>query len=96
MMINELEFLFSILRDHLRIAVLIGGALLSSHVVTGFIGFLIDKGPALHRAANVLRWFADVLDRTPKVAVDLKAGDIGKALKDASGDNSAVVAPKDQ
>jgi hypothetical protein len=56
--------------------------------------FLADSKVTFHKIATILRWAANVLDAAPKVAQDLKEGDIGKALKDASGDNSAVTAPQ--
>lgn len=47
------------------------------------IGFLIDRAPTMHRIARALRWIANVLDAAPKVAEDVKAGDIAKAVQDA-------------
>ena len=43
---------------------------------------LADSKVTFHRIAQVLRWAADVLDAAPKVAGDLKAGDLPKAVQD--------------
>lgn len=81
-MASELEFLLSILRDHPKLFALIAGISCVSHGLT----FLADSKATFHRIASVLRWAANILDRAPKVAVDLKAGDIPLAIKDAQSD----------
>lgn len=49
------------------------------------VGWLIDRKGSLHLAAQALRWIANVLDAAPKVAADVKAGDVRKAVQDAQG-----------
>ena len=87
---TELDPLISVLSAHPKLLALVLGISCVSHALM----FLADSKVTFHKIATILRWAANILDAAPRVAQDLKEGDIGKALKDASGDNSAVTAPQ--
>jgi len=75
---TELDPLISVLSAHPKLLALVLGISCVSHALM----FLADSKVTFHRIAQVLRWAADVLDAAPKVAGDLKAGDLPKAVSD--------------
>ena len=75
---TELNLLISVLSAHPKLLALVLGISCVSHALM----FLADSKVTFHRIAQVLRWAADVLDAAPKVAEDLKAGDLPKAVSD--------------
>jgi len=75
---TELNLLISVLSAHPKLLALVLGISCVSHALM----FLADSKVTFHRIAQVLRWAANVLDAAPRVAVDLKAGDVEKAVQD--------------
>ena len=75
---TELDPLISVLSAHPKLLALVLGIGLVSNLLT----FLADSRKTFHKIATILRWAADVLDAAPKVAEDLKAGDLPKAVSD--------------
>jgi hypothetical protein len=75
---TELDPLISVLSAHPKLLALVLGISCVSHALM----FLADSKVTFHKIATILRWAADVLDAAPKVAGDLKAGDLPKAVSD--------------
>jgi hypothetical protein len=75
---TELDPLISVLSAHPKLLALVLGISCVSHLLT----FLADSKVTFHKIATLLRWAANILDAAPKVAVDLKAGDLQKAVQD--------------
>ena len=75
---NELDPLISVLSAHPKLLALVLGISCVSHALM----FLADSKVTFHKIATILRWAANVLAAAPKVAGDLKAGDLPKAVAD--------------
>ena len=78
---QSVALLASLLEKNPQILALVAGLGFVSHA----LAFLADSRKTFHRIAMVLRFAADVLDRAPAVAADIKAGDLPKAAMDAQG-----------